>query len=255
MLPYLVVPDLPIGPLTIHAFGVLVVCAIMIGSSILTRRAEQKGISPAQSSSFVAWIMIGGFIGAHLVDRFVYFPEETLQDPMSILRVWAGISSFGGFLGGTVGGLLFFRWRAKPGTAWDYVESFAYAFPFGWIFGRLGCAVAYDHLGSPTHFFLGERYRDGLVHHNLGFEEALYSIFIAGVFFLLGKQPRDRGFFLGLFLILYAPFRFLVDFLRVVDVRYFGLTPGQYGCIALVVVGGYLIASERARVASRPPTR
>src|ERR1700683_1146721 len=113
MIPYLVPPDLPIGPLTIHAFGVLVVCAIFVGTSILSRRAAQRGIPPAQASSFVTWIMIGGFLGAPLVHRFVYFPGETLQDPMSILRIWAGISSFGGFLGGTIGGLLFFRLRAK----------------------------------------------------------------------------------------------------------------------------------------------
>ena len=33
-----------------------------------------------------------------------------------------------------------------------------------------------------------------------------------------------------------VPFRFLVDNLRVVDVRYLGLTPGQYGCVALMLV-------------------
>jgi phosphatidylglycerol:prolipoprotein diacylglycerol transferase len=37
--------------------------------------------------------------------------------------------------------------------------------------------------------------------------------------------------------VLYAPVRFLLDFLRYVDVRYFDFTPGQYGAAALLVVG------------------
>ena len=40
-----------------------------------------------------------GYIGAHLVDRFVYFPGETLANPISILKFWEGLSSFGGFVG------------------------------------------------------------------------------------------------------------------------------------------------------------
>ncbi|WP_437593604.1 hypothetical protein [Sorangium sp. So ce1000] len=55
--------------------------------------------------------------------------------------------------------------------------------------------------------------------------------------------------------VLYAPVRFLLDFLRIVDVRYAGLTPGQYGAIALFIAGLVLLirstrvqpAPERAR--------
>jgi phosphatidylglycerol:prolipoprotein diacylglycerol transferase len=193
----------------------------------------------------VSWILLGGFAGAHLVDRLVYFPRETLADPLSILRFWEGLSSFGGFLGGTTGALLFFGRRAAPGTAWRYVDSFAYAFPFGWLFGRLGCFLAYDHPGRTTHFLLGQRYTDGLVRHNLGLEEALYTVLIALLFHALGRKPRFAGFYLALLLVLYAPFRFTVDFLRIVDVRYGGLTPGQYGCFALLAVGLVIFRQRR----------
>lgn len=67
---------------------------------------------------------------------------------------------------------------------------------------------------------------------------------IAALFFVLGRKSRRPGFFLSLFLVLYAPFRFAVDFLRTVDVRYLGLTPGQWGCIALVVVGLVLLRGQ-----------
>ena len=111
--------------------------------------------------------------------------------------------------------------------------------------GRLGCFVAYDHPGRPTGFVLGQMYKDGVVRHNLGLEEALYTVAIAVLFHSLGRKPRFPGFFLGLFLLLYAPFRFGVDFLRIIDVRYYGLTPGQYGCIALALTGAAILARRR----------
>jgi phosphatidylglycerol:prolipoprotein diacylglycerol transferase len=253
MIPYIEQPSLPIGPVSIHGFGVLVAVCILVGSWVLSRRAMQLGITREESSRFVTWILVGGFIGAHLIDRFVYFPKQTMKDPLSILRVWSGISSFGGFLGGTLGALWFFRWHAKPGTSWSYAESFAYAFPFAWVFGRLGCAVAYDHPGARTQFFLGQVYEDHLVRHNLGLEEAIYTAFIAGVFLALGRRPRFVGFFLGLLLILYAPFRFAVDYLRMIDVRYLGLTPGQYGCVALVLAGIAILAHRRSHTMEPAP--
>jgi phosphatidylglycerol:prolipoprotein diacylglycerol transferase len=237
MIPYFRQPSLSLGPVTIHAFGLLVMVAVLLGTAILQRRAKAGGISETDSSRFVSWILMGGFLGAHLVDRFVYFPRETLGDPASILRFWEGLSSFGGFLGGTAGALLFFRRHGAAGTIWKYVDSFAYAFPFGWIFGRLGCFVAYDHPGRETHFLLGQRDSDGVIRHNLGLEEALYTIVIALIFHVLGRKPRFAGFYLALLLILYPPFRFTADFLRIVDVRYAGLTPGQYGCFVLLTVG------------------
>ncbi|MES1171719.1 MAG: prolipoprotein diacylglyceryl transferase family protein [Bacteroidota bacterium] len=245
MLPYFRQPSLSLGPFTIHAFGVLVACAVLVGVKILHRRAAAQGLEAQDVSRFVSWVLLGGFAGAHLVDRFVYFPADTLAHPISILRFWEGLSSFGGFLGGTAGALWFFHRYAAPGTAWKYLESFAYGFPFGWIFGRLGCFVAFDHPGRETQFFLAQTYKDGIVRHNLGLDEALYTMLIAGIFYLLGRKKRQVAFFMSLLMILYAPFRFAVDFLRTVDVRYLGLTPGQYGCIGLIVLGALILRAHR----------
>jgi phosphatidylglycerol:prolipoprotein diacylglycerol transferase len=250
MIPYFPQPQLRIGPLTIHAFGVLVACALVVGMRIVRRRAAAQGLRDAEVGRFLSWILVGGFVGAHLFDRLVYFPHEAMADPLSLLRFWESLSSFGGFVGGTVGALLFFRRHAEPGSIWQYVDSFAYAFPFAWVLGRAGCFVAFDHPGRPTAFLLGQVYEDGIVRHNLGLEEAIYTLFIAALFYALGRRPRFAGFFLGVFMLLYAPFRFSVDFLRIVDVRYGGLTPGQYGSVALAL-GGIAVLVVRRPAAIR----
>jgi phosphatidylglycerol:prolipoprotein diacylglycerol transferase len=199
-------------------------------------------------------ILVGGFIGAHLVDRFVYFPKETLAEPITIIQFWKGISSFGGFLGATVAVVYFIRKHKLGAEKWRYMDVIVYGFVFGWIFGRLGCFVAFDHPGAQSDFFLAQLHLEAgtvdtfVPRHNLGLYEALYFLlFLAPLFWLVGRKARrNPGFYIGLLCLLYGPIRFAMDYLRIVDVRYMGLTPGQYGSIALSCVGAYFLWKSRA---------
>jgi phosphatidylglycerol:prolipoprotein diacylglycerol transferase len=240
VIPYIEQPHFTLGPISIHAFGILVAVAMIVGMRFVRRRAAADGLSPMVADALVTWVLVGGFIGAHLVDRLVYFPAETLARPLTLLKFWEGLSSFGGFVGAIVGAVLYFGKHPEL-SRWRLLDCVAYGFPFGWIFGRLGCSLAFDHPGAETTFFLGEMYTDGKVRHNLGFEEALYTILIAALFHFLGKKRRPAGYFVAMLAIVYAPVRFLFDFLRKNDVRYAGLTPGQWGALALIVVGFLLL--------------
>ncbi len=237
MIPYFEQPKLHLGPLTVHAFGALVAIGILLAFRLIRRRAPQVGLDAALSERLAMRIIIVSFISAHIVDRVAYYPRDVLANPLSLLYIWQSISSFGGFIGAILVAALFLR---KQGGAlgWRYLDLIAFAFPLGWMFGRMGCTVAYDHPGLPTQFFLGQRYSDHIVRHNLGLYEAIYVVVIVLVFFRLGRnKTRAPGFYLGILPLMYAPVRFLLDFLRIEDARYFGLTPGQYGSVLLVVAG------------------
>lgn len=247
MIPHFDQPILEFGPLRVSAFSGLVLLAVVVGVLVLRRRARHEGIDPGVAERLVWWVLAGGFLGAHLVDRLAYFPTETLEDPWSLLRFWEGLSAFGGFLGAVLALALYLR-RAnlRPHTR-RYIDAIAYAFPFGWVVGRLGCFVAFDHPGRPTGLFFGQEYADGVVRHNLGLEEALYTMLIAALFLGLGRRPRRAGLYTGLLALLYAPGRFLLDFLRVGDALYLGLTPAQWGSFLLLPAGVWvLVRSERA---------
>jgi phosphatidylglycerol---prolipoprotein diacylglyceryl transferase len=252
MIPYFAQPQLSLGPITIHAFGVMVAVAMLVGMRMIRDRATSQGLDAGIADRLVTWVLLGGFAGAHLVDRLVYFPKETLADPISLVKFWDGLSSFGGFIGAIIGALLFIRSAKIGAQLWPYLDAVAYGFPFGWIFGRLGCFLAFDHPGRPTHFFLAQGYRDGQIRHNLGLDEALYTILISAAMYAFGKRPRKAGFFVGLLAVLYAPFRFALDFLRTVDVRYGGFTPGQYGAAAVLVVGIVIMARRKRGEAEAP---
>lgn len=248
MIPYFEQPVLSVGPLEITLFSALVVLGAVVGVMVARRHARRHGLDPTAVERLAVWALVGGFIVAHLVDRLAYFPADTFRDPLSLLRVWEGLSAFGGFLGAVAAVALFLRRRKVRPHTWRYVDALAYAFPFGWIVGRLGCFVAYDHPGTPTSLFVGQTYRDGVVRHNLGLEEALFTLLIAALFLVLGRRPRRAGLYTGLLALLYAPGRFLLDFLRIGEQLYLGLTPGQWGSILLVPVGvGVLVRSHRVR--------
>ncbi len=247
MLPYFRQPSLDLGLFELHAFGVLVLLGIWIGSHVLRRRARDTGLEVRRADRLLGWILVGGFLGAHLVDRRVYFPDRTLADPWSLLRLWEGMSSFGGFLGATVGALAWARRGHGTDRTWSYLDAIAYAFPVGWFFGRLGCFVAFDHPGLPTRFVFGQAYSDSIVRHNLGLEEAMLTIPLAVGMFLAGRRRHAPGTLVGLLAVLYAPVRFALDFLRAHDTRYFGLTPAQFGALAMLLAGAALLGNAGRR--------
>jgi phosphatidylglycerol:prolipoprotein diacylglycerol transferase len=81
--------------------------------------------------------------------------------------------------------------------------------------------------------------------HDLGWYEFLYVLLvIVPVFLLADRRPRPPGYFAVAFVLLYVPARFFLDFLRLADARYYGLTPGQYA--GLVVFIAVLILASRA---------
>lgn len=251
-------PWRPFGPdgLELAPFGFLVGLGIVLGTILAGRRAKQLGLSERVVADVALWAVIPGFIGAHLIHQLAYYPHELVDhmvdgklipgEPLRIFMIWKGISSFGGFIGGTLGVLYYFR-KHKELPFLPYADAIIFGFAFAWIFGRLGCTTAFDHPGSVTDFFLGMTYHGhssdrfgvpltGKVIHNLGFYEAIWSVVMSAFFWSQRKIPHFKGWYLAVFVLAYMPFRFMLDFLREVDVRY-GLTPGQWFAIVLFGLG------------------
>jgi phosphatidylglycerol:prolipoprotein diacylglycerol transferase len=247
MIPYLNIPPLVLGPISIHPFGVLAVVAILVGSWVTLHHARRLGVDEQVIRSALFWILVGGFIGAHLIAVLAYEPEKVAKDPLLLLKVWKGLSSTGGFLGALVGLLLFARVRRQPiGRIADVV---ALGLLPGWIFGRMGCYLAHDHPGVRSDFFLAVSYPGG-ARHDLGFYEMLFTALLFLVFELVRRVTRLPGRVALLVAVAYAPIRFLLDFLRAADRVYLGLTPAQYLCIAMFALA--LVAlSWQARLVRR----
>ena len=162
MFPYFEQPTLTLGPITLHAFGFLVAVGALLGFWMLVRRARQQELNEDLASGFAQWMLISGFVAAHLAAVVFSNPRSLVEDPLLALKVWEGISSFGGLVGGLAGGIWFLKFKHQSANkVWAYVDSVAYVFPFAWIFGRAGCTLAHDHPGIHTVSWLAVRYPDG----------------------------------------------------------------------------------------------
>jgi len=236
--------DLPFaGKVPIHLFGVLVAIGVLVGDWIVVKEGVKRGLDARDVKFMNARIVIWGFIVAHLVSVIFYFPERIKENPLVLINFWSGLSSFGGFLGA----LLAFLWYTKrekiPRLV--YADSVALGLSVGWIFGRTGCFTAHDHPGRRTSFFLAVRYPGG-PRHDLGLDELLFTIVMTAVLFRFARKPRPSGQIIGLAAVMYAPARFLFDFLRATDVarpdqRYAGMTPAQWACLATAALGAHLL--------------
>lgn len=235
----------------IHPFGLLVAAGVIVGAMIAEARARRVGLEPIAISGLSGHVIVLGFVIGHVVDSLAYHPDVVRERPWLLLEIWNGLSSFGGFLGAIVGALIW-QWRRTPHPSIRVAaDPIAFSFPFGWLFGRLGCFITHDHPGRVTMFPLGVAdyqvgYPPWQVRHDLGLYEVLWCLVVIPLFLLLARRERPRGFFLGLLPVLYAPVRFGLDFLRATDLdasdpRYFGLTPGHYGAIVLFVLGALVL--------------
>jgi len=243
VLPYLELPSL--GPVT--AFGIFAALGVIFATAAGARHAERLGLDLERARRMATYCAIGGVLGAHYIDLFFYQPgwRERPDAVWLFFNPFAGISSFGGLIGGTLGFLVFAR--KERGKRLRYAEAAAFGVVVFLTFGRAGCASAHDHIGVASEFSLAVDFPRIGPHHDLGlYELALFALVLLPVSVLILRTPRRAGVYVGFISIAYATPRFFLDTLRreVDNPRYLGLTPAQWCCIAIVVIGVALLAAR-----------
>ena len=275
MIPYIHVPDLHLGPVPLHPFGILVATGVLLGTAVTTRRARTLGYDLVKLNSFVTWMLVTAFVLSHVLDSLFYHWDEVVKRPWSVIMLWEGLSSFGGFFGALAGIVLWkYFWidgwipklRDKPHPILPFADLVMSVLPLGWMFGRMGCSSVHDHLGAtapPGTWIAVEAPLDArdengihlgpieLIHgHHLRFDlgllEMLFTVLLTVSFALTWRRRLPLGSYVVATALAYSPVRFAMDFLRIPqseggDTRYLGLTPAQYGCIALFLFGFAMI--------------
>jgi phosphatidylglycerol:prolipoprotein diacylglycerol transferase len=266
-----------IGPVPIQPFGVLVALGLVAGYQVAKRRAPLYGVARADLDSFVWWMLGMAFVMGHVLDEIFYHPDVLRQYPWTLLAIWEGQSSYGGFVGAVAGGVLwsfverrpgppFLRLRAERRPILAVSDLVASVFPIGWMFGRAGCALVHDHLGVPATSPLAVEFGPGpvtsyglfAVHHgdapryDLGLLEVFFTVAIALVFAVMWRKKRPVGSYLVALCLVYPPVRFVLDFWRLGgddggDERYLRLTPAQWACFAFFLVGVWLVTRLPSR--------
>ncbi len=207
---------------------------VLVAFEIVTRRSPDLDAHLARKMILIS--VIGAYLGSYWAQLFFYRPDWLAADAWVWLKIWrGGFSSAGGYVGCILAAWLYLRLQKTLPV--PYLDRLLVAYTTGWAVARLGCAVIHDHPGVLTDFFLGLQFPDG-VRHDLGLYEFLFvSLIQVPAVYAVCRRPWRSGSLAAAVNLIYSIPRFFLDFLRVGDARYLGLTPAQYGMIFLFVLG------------------
>ena len=128
-----------LGPLKVHWYGLMYLCAF--GMAFFLAKTRAKRMTPIwtadQLSDLIFYGAMGIILGGRLGYVFFYSFDHFLENPLWLIQVWKGGMSFhGGFLGVLAAMMLFARRYKLP--FWEVIDFVAVLIPTGLLFGRIG---------------------------------------------------------------------------------------------------------------------
>jgi phosphatidylglycerol---prolipoprotein diacylglyceryl transferase len=236
-----------IGQRPIYWYGVLVACAFLAAVAHWNALARREKRPAGFGSELGFWVMLCGIVGAriaYVAANWALFRAE----PLEILRIdRGGLVYYGGFLGAAAGLAVLARVRREPVLR---LADFAVTgLPLGHALGRIGCFLNSCCYGSPTALPWCVHAHDACRHPTQLYEAALnFALYGLLLRFFLRRTTDGRT--LALYLLLYPPARFLVEFLRGDErLRWLGVDVAQLLSLFLLVAGAALWAATRRRTA------
>jgi phosphatidylglycerol:prolipoprotein diacylglycerol transferase len=240
VIPYLSSETFHFIGIPFRTWGTLVALGYALGTWVAWKRAKSRGLDPRAVIDMAFWIFVAAFIGARIFHVVFYEPTYYLAHPFDAIDPrQPGFAIFGGFIGAFIAFLFIVRRRGLDFLS--YADTLIWGLPWGCGVGRIGCFLIHDHPGTLTNFVLGVKYPDEFVRHDLGLYLFLIGFATGGLFLYLNRKQRAPGFWFGAYMAIEGIVRFSLDFLRVQDATYLGLTPTQYLSIPLAV-GGMIFA-------------
>jgi len=232
-------PEIDLGPLTLQAFGICFGAAFLAAGALLARRLRELSKPADWAYEIIFAGLAGGLVGSRL-DYLIQNWDEVSDDLLGNIFSGAGLVWFGGLVGGTLGVLLWARWRGFLGLR--LLDLTAPALALGYAIGRVGCQLSGDgDYGVESDLPWAMAYPEGTVATT---EEVhptpVYETLAMGLIALALWNLRDRfrpGVLFALYLMLAGLERLLVELIRRNDSVVAGLTFAQLVSICMIAAG------------------
>jgi phosphatidylglycerol:prolipoprotein diacylglycerol transferase len=247
----------------ITSFGVFMFLSFLTGGMLLRSEMERVGHDPDRAWDLVFMAVLGGVIGAKVYYVLLNY-ESLLANPFSAIFSRGGMVWYGGFAGALL--LIVFEIKRRGLPLGQVADLCSPTLAIGYAVGRMGCFLVGDDYGRPTASWVGIKFPNGTpptrvedIERYFGVQvdpalverfgqvvpvhpTQLYEIAMASLIFLVLWKLRIHehrpGWLWWICLTLLSVERFLVEFVRVKDDRFFGpLTIAQVIAIALVLLG------------------
>ncbi len=247
-----------VGPVAIRWYAVAYLLGFVLGwwYCMVLARMNPDGPSDKQYDDYLAWAVIGTVLGGRLGYVLFYQFDFYLNNPLEMFYVWHGGMSFHGGLAGILLATWLFVRRRKI-HYFAFTDLLACATPIGLGFGRVANFINGELFGRVTDLPWGVTFPHGggLPRH----PSQLYEAFLEGlvlfvVMAVLARIPalrKKEGLLSGVFLALYAVFRFAVEYVREPDEQLGFLlgdmTMGQMLSVPVLLFGIVLLVRAQHR--------
>lgn len=220
-----------IGPFSIYSYGLMLVIAFIVSSTLAMQEAKRQRMSPELIFNFSFTVFVFGVIGArifYVVENINYY----FKTPLEIIMLQrGGLSWFGGLLLGSISGIIYLR--KKKFAIFRTLDLLIPYVALGQAIGRIGCLLNGCCFGKASRFGIYfSVYKVILIPTQVYSSLALVAIFI--ILRLLQRRPQPAGKIFFIYLLLYSIKRFIIEFWRADNaVIFFGLTFFQLISIAI----------------------
>jgi len=238
MIPYQPITEIPLGPLTIQAWGLMVALGFIMALLVGVYEFKRRKIKIDHIYNLLLYAILLGLLGGRLLYVLVHWSYYG-QNLVEALKIWEGGAIFyGGFIMAALA--IYFYIRKHKLSFWSVADALILPMCAGIFFGRIGCYLIGDHMGKITDFFTGVTYY-GEIRHNTAMYSSLVGLVAFLVFWFLRNKIKTPGVIFTLFLLWYSSTRFFIDHLRDFDIRVYGFTGSQYLSLVIFAVGVWLL--------------
>ncbi|MEF9877117.1 MAG: prolipoprotein diacylglyceryl transferase [Gordonibacter sp.] len=250
-----------LGPLVVRWYGIAYIAGFVCAALLIYRLAKRWRVNVDADSllTIMFCVIVGVIVGGRLGYVMFYSDYNFLENPLEVFAFnHGGMSFHGGLVGALLAGVVAAKLTHIPYLT--LADLGCVAAPIGLFFGRLANFVNGELWGAPTDLPWGVVFGGsaGMMprHPSQLYEALLEGVILFLVLFLLSRKrpPRPQGTFLGVFLVLYGCFRFVIEFIREPDAQLgyiWGgwLTMGQLLSVPLILVGvGVLVYAVRMKL-------
>jgi len=214
---------LELGPLPLHAYGLMLAIAILVAYEITRRRWQRFGGDPTDIQEMAVLVVVAGIVGARVYHLFTGYDWDD-GGLLGAVKIWEGGLSI---WGAVVGGLVAVLWTARRRhlDALTLMDAFGPAVVVAQAIGRWGNWFNQELFGGPTDLPWGLEI--DFQHRPAGYEATetfhptfLYeSLWCLAVFATIVLLERTRGLKRGqafaLYVAMYTLGRFFFENLRI----------------------------------------
>ena len=216
-------PQIKIGFLTIHLYGLIIALAIYIGYALAKKRASLYKIPQKIFDDPILLVpLILAIIGArayHVADYRAYYS----QNLWAVFLIGRGGLGIWGAIAGTVLGFVIVC-KVRKINVFSALDLASPSLILGQAIGRLGNYFNQEGFGPPTQkpwsIYISpdrrpEIYQNFSRFHPTFFYEAIIDLIFFVIIISLASRLKKKGQVFAFYLILYSTGRFIVEFWRI----------------------------------------